>query len=183
MYLNALAKYNRYDSKLDVTNPDGFSRRVLGLGSVNGEWGSNGTGVSLQAGKKILFSGGAGSDGWYLEPQLQFSWNRVSGADFVTNSGITVNIGSADYVRLRGGLLLGRLWQLKNGGLLDVYCDASVVRDSDTKISSVMSEGLYESSIGGTRGVYGVGCNWGCAKASTSTCVCSTATARPHTSR
>ena len=99
-----------------------------------------------------------------MEPQLQFSWNRVSGADFVTNSGITVNIGSADYVRLRGGLLLGRLWQLKNGGLLDVYCDASVVRDSDTKISSVMSEGLYESSIGGTRGVYGVGCNWGCAK-------------------
>jgi len=164
LYLNALTKYNRYESKLDVTNPDGFSRRVLGLGSVNGEWGSNGTGVSLQAGKKILFSGGAGSDGWYLEPQLQFSWNRVSGADFVTNSGITVNIGSADYVRLRGGLLLGRLWQLKNGGLLDVYCDASVVRDSDTKISSVMSEGLYESSIGGTRGVYGVGCNWGCAK-------------------
>ena len=160
LYVNGIVKYNRYNSELTITKPDNFSRYVLGLDRIKGEWGQDGLGISVQAGKRFGFDRDNGKNGWYWEPQAQLSWNRVFGTDYRTDSGIAVEIDDADYVRIRGGVVLGKNWTLENGTQLDLYADASIIHDFDADTKVTMDKGVYESTLGGTWGVYGVGANW-----------------------
>ncbi|MDO5562879.1 MAG: autotransporter outer membrane beta-barrel domain-containing protein, partial [Synergistaceae bacterium] len=155
-YINGILKFNEYDSELTVNKPDNFTRYVLGYDQVKGDWRQYGLGISLQTGKRFDI----GENGWYWEPQMQFSWNRVFGTSYKTDSGIAVDIDDIDYIRLRGGIVLGRSWTLQNDTLLDLYADASIIHDFDADTRVTMSGGAYTSTLGGTWGVYGIGANW-----------------------
>ena len=156
-YVNGIVKYNHYESDLTITRPDNFSKYILGFDNIKGEWNQEGLGVSLQAGKRFDFKS---DKGWYWEPQVQLSWNRVFSAGYTTDSGIDVEVDDTDYIRFRGGIVLGRSWTLGNGTLLDLYADASIIHDFDADTRVTISGGEYTATLGGTWGIYGIGANW-----------------------
>ena len=155
MYINTILKYNKYKNDMRINHKDSFTQSLQGYDG--GEWDQNGLGISLQAGKKYEI---ADSDGWYWEPQLQFSWNRVFASDYTTKSGITVNIDDIDYIRLRGGVVIGKQITFADGRLLDLYGDLSVIHDFDGDAVLRMSGAEHKSSLGGTWATIGLGANY-----------------------
>ena len=155
MYINTILKYNKYKNDMRINYKDSFTQSLQGYDG--GEWDQNGLGISLQAGKKYEI---ADSDGWYWEPQLQFSWNRVFASDYTTKSGITVNIDDIDYIRLRGGVVIGKQITFADGRLLDLYGDLSVIHDFDGDAVLRMSGAEHKSSLGGTWATIGLGANY-----------------------
>ena len=155
IYINGILKYNKYKNEMEITHKDSFTADLAGYDG--GEWDQNGLGISLQAGKRYNFANG---DGWYWEPQLQFSWNRVFASDYTTKSGITVDIDDIDYIRLRGGLVVGKQITYADGRFVDLYGDISVIHDFDGDATMRMSGAEHKSSLGGTWGTFGLGANY-----------------------
>ncbi len=153
LYINTILKYNKYKNEMEITHKDSFTKDLAGYDG--GEWDQNGLGISLQAGRKIDLT-----KGWYAEPQLQLSWNRVFASDYTTKSGIKVDIDDIDYIRLRGGLVFGRQITYADGRFLDYYGDISVIHDFDGDATLRMSGAEHKSSLGGTWGTFGIGANY-----------------------
>lgn len=164
-YAVGIAKYNRYKNDYEITRPDPFTKQILGFDTVTGDFKQKGWGLSLQVGRKFEIKPakeGAAAAGWYWEPQIQASWNRVDGADYKTNSGIDVQVSGSDYFRLRGGVELGRTWELANGTMLNLYGDASYSHEYGGDTDFIMDGGRFSTkhSFGGGYGIFGIGANW-----------------------
>ncbi|NLY08812.1 MAG: autotransporter outer membrane beta-barrel domain-containing protein, partial [Tissierellia bacterium] len=145
-YATGLIKYNKYDN--DMT--------MKGKENVTGEWSQNGYGASVQVGKRL-----DGQKGWYLEPQAQFSWMRINGESYTTNTGLQVDIDNLDSVRGRFGLIGGRSVILKDNSKLDFYGSLSLVHEFEGKTDvSIDDDKFSASDLSGTWGVVGTGFNW-----------------------
>lgn len=85
-YVAGILKYNRYGSDFDLT--ESAYRRV------EGDFDQNGYGASVQVGREFSLG-----NGWFWEPQLQFSVLRIEGDSYRTsgspNAIIDVDMGCA----------------------------------------------------------------------------------------
>lgn len=140
-FIDLIAKYAHMKNDFDVNG---------GVGS--GDYSTNGLSFSAEYGKRFQ------QEGYWIEPQAELTYGRVSSADFKTKNGASVHQDSMDSLVGRLGFSLGK--DIKQG---NVYVRASYLYDFQGDTSVTMSkEGAttpFKTDLGGGWWEFGVGTN------------------------
>ena len=140
-FIDLIAKYAHMKNDFDVNG---------GVGS--GDYSTNGLSFSAEYGKRFQ------QEGYWIEPQAELTYGRVSSADFTTKRGAKVHQDSMDSLVGRLGFSLGK--DIKQG---NVYVRASYLYDFQGDTSVTMSkEGAttpFKTDLGGGWWEFGVGTN------------------------
>lgn len=140
-FIDLIAKYAHMKNDFDVNG---------GVGS--GDYSTNGFSFSAEYGKRFH------QEGYWIEPQAELTYGRVSSADFTTKNGASVHQDSMDSLVGRLGFSLGK--DIKQG---NVYVRASYLYDFQGDTSVTMSKGgaatTFKTDLGGGWWEFGVGTN------------------------
>lgn len=140
-FIDLIAKYAHMKNDFDVNS---------GVGS--GDYSTNGLSFSAEYGKRFH------QEGYWIEPQAELTYGRVSSADFTTKRGAKVHQDSMDSLVGRLGFSLGK--DIKQG---NVYVRASYLYDFQGDTSVTMSKGgaatPFKTDLGGGWWEFGVGTN------------------------
>lgn len=140
-FIDLIAKYAHMKNDFDVNG---------GVGS--GDYSTNGLSFSAEYGKRFQ------QEGYWIEPQAELTYGRVSSADFTTKRGAKVHQDSMDSLVGRLGFSLGK--DIKQG---NVYVRASYLYDFQGDTSVTMSKGgavtPFKTDLGGGWWEFGVGTN------------------------
>ena len=140
-FIDLIAKYAHMKNDFDVNG---------GVGS--GDYSTNGLSFSAEYGKRFH------QEGYWIEPQAELTYGRVSSADFTTKNGASVHQDSMDSLVGRLGFSLGK--DIKQG---NVYVRASYLYDFKGETSVTMSKGgaatTFKTDLGGGWWEFGVGTN------------------------
>ena len=140
-FIDLIAKYAHMKNDFDVNG---------GVGS--GDYSTNGLSFSAEYGKRFH------QESYWIEPQAELTYGRVSSADFTTKSGASVHQDSMDSLVGRLGFSLGK--DIKQG---NVYVRASYLYDFQGDTSVTMSKGgaatPFKTDLGGGWWEFGVGTN------------------------
>ena len=140
-FIDLIAKYAHMKNDFDVNG---------GVGS--GDYSTNGLSFSAEYGKRFH------QEGYWIEPQAELTYGRVSSADFTTKNGASVHQDSMDSLVGRLGFSLGK--DIKQG---NVYVRASYLYDFQGDTSVTMSKGgaatTFKTDLGGGWWEFGVGTN------------------------
>lgn len=140
-FIDLIAKYAHMKNDFDVNG---------GVGS--GDYSTNGLSFSAEYGKRFH------QEGYWIEPQAELTYGRVSSADFTTKRGAKVHQDSMDSLVGRLGFSLGK--DIKQG---NVYVRASYLYDFKGDTSVTMSKGgaatSFKTDLGGGWWEFGVGTN------------------------
>lgn len=140
-FIDLIAKYAHMKNDFDVNG---------GVGG--GDYSTNGLSFSAEYGKRFL------QEGYWIEPQAELTYGRVSSADFTTENGASVHQDSMDSLVGRLGFSLGK--DIKQG---NVYVRASYLYDFQGDTSVTMSKGgaatSFKTDLGGGWWEFGVGTN------------------------
>lgn len=93
LYLDALARYSRYDN--DLHSPDNQGEKITAA------FASNAYGLAVDMGKRFEFSR------LFVEPSLQLSSARQERARYTASNGLQVQADALDSLQSRVGLMLG----------------------------------------------------------------------------
>ena len=140
-FIDLIAKYAHMKNDFDT---------IGGVGI--GEYSTNGYALSAEYGKRFQ------QDGFWIEPQAELTYGKVSSADFTTSEGAKVHQDSLDSLVGRLGFSLGK--DVKAG---NVYVRASYLYDFKGDVAMRMSNGVasdtYDQDLGGSWWEFGVGTN------------------------
>lgn len=140
-FIDLIAKYAHMKNDFDT---------IGGVGI--GEYSTNGYALSAEYGKRFQ------QDGFWIEPQAELTYGKVSLADFTTSEGAKVHQDSLDSLVGRLGFSLGK--DVKAG---NVYVRASYLYDFKGDVAMRMSNGVasdtYDQDLGGSWWEFGVGTN------------------------
>lgn len=140
-FIDLIAKYAHMKNDFDVNG---------GVGS--GDYSTNGLSFSAEYGKRFH------QESYWIEPQAELTYGRVSSADFTTKNGARVHQDSMDSLVGRLGFSLGK--DIKQG---NVYVRASYLYDFQGDTSVTMSKGgaatPFKTDLGGGWWEFGVGTN------------------------
>lgn len=140
-FIDLIAKYAHMKNDFDVNG---------GVGS--GDYSTNGLSFSAEYGKRFH------QESYWIEPQAELTYGRVSSADFTTKRGAKVHQDSMDSLVGRLGFSLGK--DIKQG---NVYVRASYLYDFQGDTSVTMSKGgaatPFKTDLGGGWWEFGVGTN------------------------
>lgn len=140
-FIDLIAKYAHMKNDFDVNG---------GVGS--GDYSTNGLSFSAEYGKRFQ------QEGYWIEPQAELTYGRVSSADFKTKRGAKVHQDSMDSLVGRLGFSLGK--DIKQG---NVYVRASYLYDFQGDTAVTMSKGgaatTFKTDLGGGWWEFGVGTN------------------------
>lgn len=140
-FIDLIAKYAHMKNDFDVNG---------GVGS--GDYSTNGLSFSAEYGKRFH------QESYWIEPQAELTYGRVSSADFTTKRGAKVHQDSVDSLVGRLGFSLGK--DIKQG---NVYVRASYLYDFQGDTSVTMSKGgaatSFKTDLGGGWWEFGVGTN------------------------
>lgn len=140
-FIDLIAKYAHMKNDFDVNG---------GVGS--GDYSTNGLSFSAEYGKRFH------QEGYWIEPQAELTYGRVSSADFTTKNGASVHQDSMDSLVGRLGFSLGK--DIKQG---NVYVRASYLYDfqGDTSVTMSKDEAAtsFKTDLGGGWWEFGVGTN------------------------
>ena len=144
-FIDLIAKYAHMKNDFDVNG---------GVG--NGDYSTNGLSFSAEYGKRFQ------QEGYWIEPQAELTYGRVSSADFTTKNGASVHQDSMDSLVGRLGFSLGK--DIKQG---NVYVRASYLYDFKGETWVQMTSGVvgsdrapvYKTDLGGGWWEFGVGTN------------------------
>ena len=143
-FVDLIAKYGRLEHEFNVAED-----------TLSGEYATNGYSVSAEYGKRF-----EKANGFWIEPQVELTYGRVTEADYVNKQGNKVVQEDMDSLVGRLGFRLGR--DIKQG---NVYVRASYLYDFDgeTAVSFTDSEGrkrVMEADLGGGWFEVGIGTNY-----------------------
>lgn len=144
-FIDLIAKYAHMKNDFDVNG---------GVGS--GDYSTNGLSFSAEYGKRFH------QESYWIEPQAELTYGRVSSADFMTKNGASVHQDSMDSLVGRLGFSLGK--DIKQG---NVYVRASYLYDFKGETWVQMTSGVvgsdrapvYKTDLGGGWWEFGVGTN------------------------
>lgn len=144
-FIDLIAKYAHMKNDFDVNG---------GVGS--GDYSTNGLSFSAEYGKRFH------QEGYWIEPQAELTYGRVSSADFMTKNGASVHQDSMDSLVGRLGFSLGK--DIKQG---NVYVRASYLYDFKGETWAQMTSEavgsdrapVYKTDLGGGWWEFGVGTN------------------------
>ena len=139
-FIDLIAKYAHMKNDFDVNG-----------GVDSGDYSTNGLSFSAEYGKRFH------QESYWIEPQAELTYGRVSSADFMTKNGASVHQDSMDSLVGRLGFSLGK--DIKQG---NVYVRASYLYDFQGDTSVTMSKGgaatSFKTDLGGWW-EFGVGTN------------------------
>lgn len=144
-FIDLIAKYAHMKNDFDVNG---------GVGC--GDYSTNGLSFSAEYGKRFQ------QEGYWIEPQAELTYGRVSSADFTTKNGASVHQDSMDSLVGRLGFSLGK--DIKQG---NVYVRASYLYDFKGETWAQMTSEavgsdrapVYKTDLGGGWWEFGVGTN------------------------
>lgn len=140
-FIDLIAKYAHMKNDFDVNG---------GVG--NGDYSTNGLSFSAEYGKRFH------QESYWIEPQAELTYGRVSSADFMTKNGASVHQDSMDSLVGRLGFSFGK--DIKQG---NVYVRASYLYDFQGDTSVTMSKDgavtPFKTDLGGGWWEFGVGTN------------------------
>lgn len=140
-FIDLIAKVAHMKNDFDVNG---------GVGS--GDYSTNGLSFSAEYGKRFH------QESYWIEPQAELTYGRVSSADFMTKNGASVHQDSMDSLVGRLGFSLGK--DIKQG---NVYVRASYLYDFQGDTSVTMSKNgaatSFKTDLGGGWWEFGVGTN------------------------
>lgn len=140
-FIDLISKYAHMKNDFDVNG---------GVGS--GDYSTNGLSFSAEYGKRFH------QESYWIEPQAELTYGRVSSADFTTKNGASVHQDSMDSLVGRLGFSLGT--DIKQG---NVYVRASYLYDFQGDTSVTMSKDgaatSFKTDLGGGWWEFGVGTN------------------------
>lgn len=140
-FIDLISKYAHMKNDFDVNG---------GVGS--GDYSTNGLSFSAEYGKRFH------QESYWIEPQAELTYGRVSSADFTTKNGASVHQDSMDSLVGRLGFSLGK--DIKQG---NVYVRASYLYDFQGDTSVTMSKDgaatSFKTDLGGGWWEFGVGTN------------------------
>lgn len=144
-FIDLIAKYAHMKNDFDVNG---------GVGS--GDYSTNGLSFSAEYGKRFQ------QENYWIEPQAELTYGRVSSADFTTKRGAKVHQDSMDSLVGRLGFSLGK--DIKQG---NVYVRASYLYDFKGETWAQMTSEavgsdrapVYKTDLGGGWWEFGVGTN------------------------
>lgn len=140
-FIDIIAKYAHMKNDFDVNG---------GVGK--GDYSTNGYSLSAEYGKRFQ------QEGFWIEPQAELTYGKVSSADFKTANGASVHQDSMDSLVGRLGFSLGK--DLAKG---NVYVRASYLYDFQGDASiAMMKDGAatsFRTDLGGSWWEFGVGTN------------------------
>lgn len=144
-FIDLIAKYAHMKNDFDVNG---------GVGS--GDYSTNGLSFSAEYGKRFH------QESYWIEPQAELTYGRVSSADFTTKNGASVHQDSMDSLVGRLCFSLGK--DIKQG---NVYVRASYLYDFKGETWVQMTSGVvgsdrapvYKTDLGGGWWEFGVGTN------------------------
>lgn len=127
-----------------------------GIKGTSGSFENNAFSLSAEYGRHFELAGGA-----FVEPQVEVTWGRIMGDDFLNSEGVRIEQDDFDSLIGRMGVRAGFNFP-KDKGL--VYARASVLHDFKGESEAVASLGAksvrMSDDIGGTWGEFGVGANF-----------------------
>lgn len=127
-----------------------------GIKGTSGRFENNAFSLSAEYGRHFELAGGA-----FVEPQVEVTWGRIMGDDFLNSEGVRIEQDDFDSLIGRMGVRAGFNFP-KDKGL--VYARASVLHDFKGESDAVASLGAksvrMSDDIGGTWGEFGVGANF-----------------------
>ncbi|WP_434778125.1 autotransporter outer membrane beta-barrel domain-containing protein [Neisseria sp. Ec49-e6-T10] len=94
-------------------------------------------------------------DGWYVEPQAQITFGRMSGNQFTASNGMDINFDRYHSTLGRLGFLAG--YTVKNDQPVNFYAKSSYVHEFEAQLKSRMNEDQINADLGDSWWVYGVG--------------------------
>lgn len=131
-YTDLVAKAGRLSNKFDLYQP--------GLPKDHGDYRNNYYSLSFEYGRKKELG-----HQWYVEPQAQVQYTRLSGADYTTSQGSRVRLDGVDSFIGRAGFRLGRELDDKN----TLYVNGNVYHEF------AGSQGMHASDLTGDMDVTG----------------------------
>ena len=143
-FIDLIAKYARMDNDY---------KTVTGAGS--GDYETNGYSLSAEYGKRFTKD-----NGFWIEPQVELTYGKISSADYLTANKVQVNQGDTNSIVGRLGFSLGK--DIKQG---NVYVRASYLYDFDGETDVKMVDtatgtpASYKQDLGGGWWEVGVGTN------------------------
>lgn len=141
-FVDLIAKYARMDNDYST----------IGAGVGDASYATNGYSLSAEYGKRFTKD-----NGFWIEPQVEFTYGTVGSIDYLTSKGARVHQDSVDSMVGRLGFSLGK--DIKQG---NVYVRASYLYDFDGETSATMvgkGSQKYEQDLGGGWWEVGVGTN------------------------
>lgn len=127
-----------------------------GIKGTSGRFENNAFSLSAEYGRHFELAGGA-----FVEPQVEVTWGRIMGDDFLNSEGVRIEQDDFDSLIGRMGVRAGFNFP-KDKGL--VYARASVLHEFKGESEAVASLGAksvrMSDDIGGTWGEFGVGANF-----------------------
>ncbi|WP_293701758.1 autotransporter outer membrane beta-barrel domain-containing protein [uncultured Parasutterella sp.] len=149
-YVDTVLTINRYSNKLHARSVD--------ESITSADYRNYGVGLSVEAGKRFYLPIGSGSSSWFVDPQVQLSYFRVSSASFRFSNDMKVHVDSANSLNGRIGLDLGRNFtDLEGNNIGQLYLRTGVNHDFLGKTKVRMNEFSFKDHSIGTRIYYGVG--------------------------
>ena len=110
---------------------------------------------SLEFGRRI-HKDKTTKEGWYVEPQVQFSVGRQSGGSFTASNGLRVDVDSYKSTIGRIGANLG--YEVKSGkNPINIYAKASYVHEFDGDVEYHFNGSSEQTSFGDSWWTYGLG--------------------------
>lgn len=145
-YLDTTLKFARLKNSFNVKDSQD--------NSVSGNGRSNGLSASLEAGQKFNLNGQ--DNGFYIEPQAQFTYNHQGTANISGSNGLDVNLGSYESMIGRASTLLG--YELKQGdNQVNVYLKTGIVREFKGDVDYRLNGSAEKHSFKGNWWNNGVG--------------------------
>ena len=149
-YIDTVLTVNRYSNKLHACSVD--------ESTSNADYHNYGVGLSVEAGKRFYLPIGSNPEAWFVDPQVQLSYFRVSSASFRFSNDMKVHVDSANSLNGRIGFDFGRSFTGVDGNNIgQVYLRAGVNHDFLGKTKVRMNEFSFKDHSIGTRVYYGIG--------------------------
>lgn len=149
-YIDTVLTVNRYSNKLHSRSVDESTSKA--------DYHNYGVGLSVEAGKRFYLPIGSNPDSWFIDPQVQLSYFRVSAASFRFSNDMKVRVDSANSLNGRIGFDFGRNFTGADGkNIGQVYLRTGVNHDFLGKTKVRMNEFSFKDHSIGTRIYYGVG--------------------------
>lgn len=145
-YVDTVVKYANIKNNFNVR--DSQNNQVRGNGH------SQSISASLEAGQKFSLS--ADNNGFYVEPQLQFSYGHQDSTRIKASNGLRVDLGSYESMLGRASTLLG--YEINQGdNSVNLYLKTGVVREFDGDVSYRLNGSQEKHTFKGNGWNNGVG--------------------------
>lgn len=148
-YLDASARLSRFGNRAEVRLSDGAKSK--------GRYDNFGGGLALEGGRHVALS-----DGYFLEPYLQWSALAIQGKDYRLDNGMRAEGQTTRSLQGKLGTTVGRTFEMGDGRRAQPYLRVATAHEFIDRNQVKVNGHRFNTNLSGTRGEVGAGIavNW-----------------------